>query len=239
MLLGQIRRALRNNMATPLGKADQDVAVAVFSNAPIPGTAKTRLIPSLGAEGAAALHRTLTRRTLATAIAAGIGPVSLWCAPDQRNSFFAECHREFGVSLHDQCGPDLGARMHNAFRILLANHAVVVLIGTDCAVFRPEHLCSAGTALRDGTKAVFCPAEDGGYVLVGLTCTQPRLFSGIPWGTAQVMDETRARLSELGWKWQELATLWDVDRPEDYVRFRALREALSRFDFGTNPSGCI
>jgi rSAM/selenodomain-associated transferase 1 len=209
-------------MATPSGKADHQLAVAVFSNAPVSGTAKTRLIPSLGGDGAAALHRTLTRRTLATAIAADIGPVSLWCAPDQSDSFFAECHREFGVSLHDQYGADLGARMHNAFRVLLADHAVAVLIGTDCAVLRTEHLCTAATVLREGTKAVFCPAEDGGYVLVGLGCAQPRLFSGIAWGTADVMDATRARLRELGWKWQELATLWDVDRPEDYVRFCAL-----------------
>jgi uncharacterized protein len=209
-------------MAIPCGNADQDAAVAVFSNAPVPGAAKTRLIPSLGAEGAAALHRALTRRTLATAIAADIGPVSLWCAPDQSDSFFAECHREFGVSLHDQYGADLGARMHNAFRVLLADHALVVLVGTDCAVFRPEHLRTAATALRESTKAVFCPAEDGGYVLVGLARGEPRLFSGIPWGTAQVMDATRARLRELGWAWQELATLWDVDRPEDYLRFRAL-----------------
>jgi rSAM/selenodomain-associated transferase 1 len=209
-------------MDTPSGRADLQVAVAVFSNAPVPGTAKTRLIPSLGAEGAAALHRTLTRRTLATAIAADIGPVSLWCAPDQSDAFFAQCHREFGVSLHDQCGADLGARMHNAVRILLADHALVVLIGTDCADFRPGHLRNAATVLRDGAKAVFCPTEDGGYVLVGLTCGQPHLFSGMPWGTAQVMDATRARLRELGWKWREIATLWDVDRPEDYARFRAL-----------------
>jgi rSAM/selenodomain-associated transferase 1 len=207
-------------MATPSGKAEQDVAVAVFSNAPVPGAAKTRLIPSLGAEGAAALHRTLTRRTLATAIAADIGPVSLWCAPDQSDAFFAQCRQEFGVSLHDQYGFDLGARMDNAFRALLADHAMAVLIGTDCAVFRPGHLRNAATVLREGTKAVFCPAEDGGYVLVGLTCAQPRLFSGIPWGTAQVMDATRAQLRELGCEWQELATLWDVDRPGDYVRFR-------------------
>jgi uncharacterized protein len=209
-------------MATPSGKADLRVAVGVFSKAPIPGAAKTRLIPTLGAEGAAALHCTLTRRTLAIAIAADIGPVSLWCAPDQNDAFFAQCHREFGVSLHDQCGVDLGARMHNAFRFLLADHALVLLIGTDCAVFRPAHLRNAATVLRAGTKAVFCPTEDGGYVLVGLTCAQPDLFSGMPWGTAQVMDATRARLRELRWEWQEIATLWDVDRPEDYMRLREL-----------------
>ena len=168
------------------------------------------------------MQRALTRKTLATAIAADIGPVSLWCAPDQSHSFFSECHREFGVSLHEQQRGDLGARMLNAFRALLAVHDEVVLIGTDCPVFRPDHLRKAATTLVDGSDAVFCPAEDGGYVLVGLTSAEPRLFSGMPWGTSGVMDETRARLRALGWHWRELETLWDVDRPEDYERLRSM-----------------
>ena len=205
-------------MDTPSGKVEPRTAVAVFSNAPVPGAAKTRLAPHLGAAGAASLQRALTRQTLATAVAADIGPVSLWCAPDRSHAFFSQCHLEFGVALHEQQGADLGARMLDAFRILLADHAAVVLIGTDCPVFRPQHLRSAATALAGGCQAAFCPAEDGGYVLVGLTEAEPRLFSGMPWGTGEVMDETRARLSELGWPWRELDTLWDVDRPEDYER---------------------
>jgi len=168
------------------------------------------------------LQCVLTRKTLGTAIAADIGPVSLWCAPDRSHSFFSECHREFGVSLHQQQGADLGVRMLDAFRALLADHDGVVLIGTDCPVFRPEHLRAAATTLENGSEAAFCPAEDGGYVLVGLSGAEPSLFSGVPWGTDSVMDETRARLRELGWHWRELETLWDVDRPEDYERLRSM-----------------
>ena len=209
-------------MDTLSEKADPRIALAVFSNAPVPGAAKTRLTPSLGQEGAAALQRALTRKTLATAVAAAIGPVSLWCAPDQSHSFFSECQREFGVSLHQQRGAELGVRMLNAFRELLADHDGVVLIGTDCPVFRSAHLRDAATTLVDGAEAVICPAEDGGYVLVGLTVAESRLFSGMSWGTGEVMDETRARLRELGWHWRELETLWDVDRPEDYERLRLM-----------------
>ena len=209
-------------MDIPSRKVDPRIAVAVFSNAPVPGVAKTRLTPSLGPEGAAALQRALTRKTLATAIAAAIGPVSLWCAPDQSHSFFSECQREFGVSLHQQQGAELGVRMLNTFRELLADHDGVVLIGTDCPVFRPEHLRDAATTLVDGAEAVICPAEDGGYVLVGLTVAESRLFSAMPWGTAWVMDETRARSRKLEWHWRELETLWDVDRLEDYERLRSM-----------------
>ena len=209
-------------MDTLSGKADPRIALAVFSNAPTPGAVKTRLTPSLGPEGAATLQRALTRKTLATAIAAAIGPVSLWCAPDHEHSFFSECQREFGVSLHQQRGAELGVRMLNAFRELLADHDGVVLIGTDCPIFRPAHLRDAAASLADGAEAVFCPAEDGGYVLVGLTVAEPRLFSAMPWGTDGVMDETRARLRKLEWHWRELETLWDVDRPEDYQRLRLM-----------------
>ena len=209
-------------MAPPPNRIEPRAAVAVFSNAPVAGGTKTRLIPSLGADGAAALQRTLTRKTLATAVAAGIGPVSLWCAPDQSHPFFAECRREFGVTLHDQRGTDLGIRMLNAFRKLSPDCAAVVLIGTDCPVFQPQHLRDAATALQDGANAAFCTAEDGGYVLISLSQPEPRLFLNMPWGTSRVMDETRTRLRELGWDWRELATLWDVDRPEDYVRFSML-----------------
>jgi glycosyltransferase A (GT-A) superfamily protein (DUF2064 family) len=68
---------------------------------------------------------------------------------------------------------------------------------------------------------VFSPTEDGGYALIGLTRCDERLFEGIAWSTPRVMDETRARLRGLGWRWRELDTLWDVDRPADYERLVA------------------
>ena len=77
---------------------------------------------------------------------------------------------------------------------------------------------AAMRALREGRDAVFAPAEDGGYLLVGLSHVMPALFEAMPWGTDAVMEETRQRLRNLGWRWLELATRWDVERPEDYQR---------------------
>jgi glycosyltransferase A (GT-A) superfamily protein (DUF2064 family) len=65
---------------------------------------------------------------------------------------------------------------------------------------------------------VLVPADDGGYVLLGLTRSDKRLFEGIAWGSDTVLADTRARLRALDWRWRELETLWDVDRPEDYQR---------------------
>jgi glycosyltransferase A (GT-A) superfamily protein (DUF2064 family) len=111
--------------------------------------------------------------------------------------------------------------MLHAFEQVLRCAPGAVLIGTDCAALDPGHIRSAMRALAGRDSAVFCPAEDGGYALIGLKQGEARLFESVRWGEASVMAETRSRLEELGWRWRELATLWDVDRPEDYERLVA------------------
>jgi len=193
------------------------VRLAVFARAPVAGAVKTRLAASLGAESAAALHARLVRHALGTALAAGIGRVELWCAPDASHPFFMECASELGIALNAQRGPDLGARMHHAFEHAAAAGDALIVIGSDCPVLPAETLREAAKAVRRG-EAVFAPAEDGGYVLVGLARPQPRLFEDIAWGTSSVMEATRARLAQAEIQWKELATFWDVDRPEDVAR---------------------
>ncbi len=192
-------------------------AVAVLARAPVPGAAKTRLAPRLGLEGAAALQRRLTLRTLATATGAAVGPVSLFCAPDRGHPFFDACRQRFGIPLHDQCAGNVGARMLHAFDALLRAHERVLLVGTDCPALTPDRIRHAA-ALLDDHDAVVWPVEDGGYVLIALRQAAPELFEGVNWGTPQVMAQTRARLRRLGWRWAEPTPLWDVDRPEDYDR---------------------
>lgn len=200
------------------------VRVVVFAKAPVPGEVKTRLAALLGPDGAAALHAGLVRRALATAAQAAIGPVELWCAPDASHSFFEKCAVDFGVALHEQHGDDLGARMEHALSPLPA-----VVIGSDCPVLGVEDLRQAARALLAHDAAI-APAEDGGYVLIGLSRAHPRLFEGIAWGTAAVMGQTRERLAENRIAWEELPTRWDIDRPEDYQRLQRegrLEEVLS------------
>jgi hypothetical protein len=196
-------------------------AVIVFARAPRPRAAKTRLVPLLGAEGAAALHAQFVKRTLETARAASLRPVELHCAPDANDPFFQFCAGHYGITLQAQVEGNLGARMLAAFEKALAAHDRVLLVGTDCPALTAGHLRQAEKALRDGTDAVFVPCEDGGYALIGLRRADGRLFEGIAWGSNSVMAETRARLTALDWRWQELETLWDVDRPEDYRRLLA------------------
>lgn len=197
------------------------VQIAVLAKAPMAGLAKTRLIPALGPRGAARLQRDLTRIAVRCALDARLGPVSLWCTPHARHRFFRALQRTTNTACLVQPSGDLGERMHTAFRL----HCVqgpLLLIGTDCPVLRPSHLRKAARALCDGDDAVFYPAEDGGYVLIGLRQPQQALFNNMTWSTTEVMTETRARARSLGLQVREFETLWDVDLPADLARLRTL-----------------
>lgn len=201
-----------------MSAVDAGTAVIVFARAPRPGAVKTRLVPPLAPEEAAALHARLVKRTLATARAASYHRIELHGTPDIDDPFFRFCAAHYGAALMAQSGADLGARMLSAFQAALAACPRVLLLGSDCPALTARHLRQADRALREGADAVFTPCEDGGYALAGLRRVDLRLFAGVGWGGASVMEETRARLRQLGWRWRELETLWDVDRPEDYAR---------------------
>lgn len=195
-----------------------DAVILVFARAPQPGATKTRLMPLLGAEGAAALHKRLVRQALATA--AATGTAELWCAPDCSDPFLQTAAADCGAALHAQRGANLGERMADALADALGRKPYALCIGSDCPALTARHLQQAVAALREGHDAVLAPAEDGGYALVGLARPAPRLFAGIDWGGPAVMAQTREHLRAGGLRWFELETLWDVDRPDDYRRLQ-------------------
>jgi len=196
--------------------------ILIFAKAPEAGKVKTRLIPVLGAEGAADLYRRLLRSTVQWIVAAEIAPLICCCAPDAAHPEFQQLAREQGIRLETQVGADLGERMAQAASCQLASGGPLLLIGGDCPALQAGHLLQALDWLKGGCDAVIGPAEDGGYVLLGLNKSGPALFQGIAWGSDSVLDETRRRLRQLGWQWRELELLWDLDRPADLERLRAL-----------------
>lgn len=204
----------------------RDVQVAVLAKAPVAGLAKTRLIPALGPRGAARLQRQLTRAAVQTAADAGLGAVTLWCTPHAQHPFFRALRRTTGLACRVQPEGDLGARMHAAF-VLHCAAGPLLLTGTDCPPLTAAHLRRAAQALLEDADAVFHPAEDGGYVLVGLRRPQAALFEGIAWSTPEVMAQTRARAAALGLRVRELETLWDVDVAADLARWRASAAAAA------------
>jgi len=195
-------------------RANRDVAIAILAKAPTPGLAKTRLIPALGAERAAKLQERFIIGAVETA--RRVGTVTLWMAPDNSHPIF----RQFAPDIRLACQPpgDLGTRMNTA---AAAARGPVLVIGTDCPALNADHLLTAAELLRDGIDVVVYPADDGGYVLIGMNEAEPRLFSDLAWSTPTVMAETRRRLARFSMSWREPVRLWDVDRPEDLDRMRA------------------
>jgi rSAM/selenodomain-associated transferase 1 len=195
-----------------------DFRIQVFARSPEPGRTKTRLIPVLGPEGAAALHERLIRHSLEAAAASGAGAVELWCEPETGGGFFGACRDRYGAELFAQGTGDLGDRMERALGHALGRGNVPILIGSDCPGYTADYLRQARDRLARGADIVLGPAEDGGYVLIGARRISSALFQGIAWGSATVLRQTRERLRALGWSWEELAPLWDLDRPEDHAR---------------------
>ena len=197
----------------------EPISIAVLAKAPVSGLAKTRLIPALGAARAARLQARLMERAVEAACASGTGPVTVWATPDETHAAFQALRTRRDVALARQPQGDLGARMLAALK---ASGGPTLVIGTDCPVMMPAHLRMAADVLRGGTDAVVCPAEDGGYVLIGMRKPLAALFAGMAWSTDAVMAETRRRMRYHKLSWQEPVTLWDVDRPEDLPRLRGL-----------------
>jgi hypothetical protein len=191
--------------------------IIVFAKAPVPGEAKTRLIPRLGAWRAARLHARLTRQTIRTALAARCGPVEIHGT--RRHSFFRSLNTRFRL----QRGRDLGERMHRALEKALRRHPIAILVGTDCPMLTPADLRRAARWLRGGCDAVLAPAEDGGYALVAVRRSRREWFEDIAWGSSQVYADTVRKLA--GYRWRAMRRVWDVDRPEDLEKLRSLRFA--------------
>lgn len=112
--------------------------------------------------------------------------------------------------------------MHRAFEEALTSYRYALLIGCDCPSLQPADL---ELALRHLSRTVCCvlaPAEDGGYVLIGLNRTLPGLFEDMPWGTDAVFTLTQGRLRSLNIDCMETKMQWDLDTPDDLERYRRL-----------------
>lgn len=191
----------------------------LFAKAPIPGYAKTRLIPVLGPVGAARFHQGLVEHSLQTLCRTGANVELHYSEP---HPLFLRLSRRYGCELQEQIKGDLGQRMIAAMRL---KPGPAIITGSDCpSITSAMILRCIGELTR--TDVVTLPAEDGGYGLIGLreprNAATQQVFTGIPWGTSEVMACTRKALSQSGLVLGELGTIWDIDTPEDLARWRAL-----------------
>lgn len=187
--------------------------IVIFAKQPVPGRVKTRLIPALGAEGAARLAGEMLERTREEALATGLA-VELCGEPDA-----AEWHEaRSGLALTAQGEGALGERLARAAARVLGEESIL-LVGSDCPEIDRRRLRHASERL-DEYDAVIHPAHDGGYALLGLRRFDRSIFEGINWSTPVVAAQTVARIEALGWSLYVGETLRDVDEPRDLAHLR-------------------
>ncbi|NIS60731.1 MAG: DUF2064 domain-containing protein [Proteobacteria bacterium] len=200
----------------PSGPNPGREGLIIFTRYPEPGKAKTRLIPSLGSNGAAGLQRRMTEHTLTVARQLhGYRPVSIEVHYEGGSKHLMERWLGRDLPSRPQGSGNLGERMLRAFHEAFQRGMErVVLVGTDIPGITARTLLQAFESL--GSKdMVLGPCRDGGYYLIGLRQTFPQLFVDIPWGTERVLEMTKKVADDLGISAVLLETLEDLDRPED------------------------
>ena len=190
------------------------IRIVIFAKAPVPGKAKTRLIPALGPIGAARLAHRMLLRTIEEAEAAGLSIPELCTTPHPYDPEWRPFLPDAQIRCTDQGDGGLGDRLARAAKrvTLLGEH--VLLIGTDCPEL-DRHRLRAAAEMLASHDAVIHPAADGGYALLGLAKCDPAIFQGIAWSTPSVAADTISRIEALGWSLHIGDTLRDVDEPQD------------------------
>jgi rSAM/selenodomain-associated transferase 1 len=194
-----------------------DARILVFARAPRLGRVKTRLQQSLGAQATLDVYRQLLWQVWMRALDSGLCPLQLCAADTPQHPFFARLPGQL-LPVYAQQGDDLGSRMRDAALMALRECESVLIVGSDCVSLDADYLGQALALLRDDSDVVLGPAEDGGYVLLGLRRADVPIFDDMPWGSSKVLDATRHRLRTAGIGWQELAPRWDVDTLADLRR---------------------
>lgn len=189
--------------------------LVVFAKAPQAGVAKTRLIPALGAQGAATLARRMLLHTLDQALAADAGPVELCMSPPPDDPAWQGVDLPGCITRSAQGEGDLGQRMARAIaRVTTPPGQPVLLMGTDCPALSAQRIAEAARALAQ-YDTVLVPVADGGYVLIGLHAPCPAIFADMAWSTPTVAALTLQRLATLGQRVWVGPTLHDIDEPAD------------------------
>lgn len=188
--------------------------ILIFAKAPLAGFAKTRLIPVLGAEGAAALAQQMLLHTVQAALDSGVGTVELCVTPAIEDAAWCDIALPQELVITAQGTGDLGKRMARAAQRAIKQGERVLLIGTDCVEMAAELLRAAARALNENDAVIHCTV-DGGYALLGLCQFSEFLFCAMPWSTDAVASITLNRIGQLHWSVQVGAMLHDVDEPQD------------------------
>lgn len=191
------------------------IPVGIFAKPPLPGIVKTRLIPDIGADKAAAVYRCCLTHTLETVRHSGLD-YRLFLSQHSDGEFFED--EQYSL----QRGANLGARMLHALHELQADSGDgAIIVGSDCLDLSVAHLQQAAQALAN-YELVLLPAVDGGYALIGCKPVNGALFEGVSWSSARVLRQTLANARRLGYRARQLETVRDIDRLQDLEHYPQL-----------------
>ena len=189
----------------------------IFVKAPRAGMVKTRLGEAIGHGRATSLFRHMTHQTISEA---SKGDWLTALAVDPKGAV-NEIYRDWpdAIPRIGQGVGDLGDRMTRF--LAAAPPGPVVIIGADAPAMRVRHLRTAFRALA-GSDAVFGPAHDGGFWLIGLARRRPApdLFAGVRWSTEHTLEDTLASLPR-AFRVQKIDMLHDVDEASDLPSLKA------------------
>ena len=205
-----------------IGKTRAGCGVAFMAKASEPGRAKTRLVPPLTFEEAAALNTAFLQdvadNVLAAAKHAGIAGYAAFGPPGSEAFFQRALPPAFG--LIEAWLPDFGDCLFHAIeRILARGHGGAVVLNADSPTLPTEFLVETAEVLaRPGDRAVLGPSSDGGYYLLGLKTAHRHMFHDIAWSTERVAARTLERAHEIGLDMHRLPVWYDVDDVDDLTR---------------------
>ena len=212
-------------LVAPAKQAVAACGIAVMAKASAPGRTKTRLVPPLSFEQAAALNTVFLKDIFDNVADAGrhasIAGYAAF-APAGSEDFFRRTLPS-SVGLIDACLPDFGdCLLHTIEQLLARGHAAAVVLNSDSPTLPTEFLVETAQKLAEpGERAVLGPSCDGGYYLLGLKTAHRRMFQDIAWSTGHVARQTLERAGEIGLAVHMLPVWYDIDDVDGLRRLGA------------------
>lgn len=203
-------------------------ALTLFARAPVAGQTKTRLIPALGAEGAAALYQAFLEDMLehldgsleTGSLETRAFETALSCAGNLEHPVLQRLALDHGLELRAQVAGGLGTRLSHALSRMAESHDGGVVVGTDMPTL-PRALVESGVLALERADVVLGPTSDGGYYLVGSRRPWPDLFDGVRFSGPHALADTVLAARRAGARVELLAPWYDIDEPEDLRLLRA------------------
>lgn len=216
-----------NNTSDHAALPDRKRALLVVAKRPAPGQTKTRLMPDLTGEQAAALYECFLRDTLDIIRAARqqlpLTPIIAYL-PAGDEAYFQALAPDFDLLLQE--GSDLAERLHNATTYCLTHdYEQAVIMDSDSPTLPSEHLVSAFAALETADVSLG-PCDDGGYYLIGLKQPAPPLFLTVTMSTDRVTADTLDRAAQANLTVQLLPGCFDIDYIVDLRRLAVELQSL-------------